>query len=53
MKILRVDMSSQTLKTEEVPADIKGLGGRGLTSVLIQAEIPPLCDPLGPENKMA
>ena len=52
MKILRVDMSNLTLKTEDVPDDIKGLGGRGLTSVLIQAEIPPTCDPLGPENKL-
>jgi aldehyde:ferredoxin oxidoreductase len=52
MKILRVDMSSQTVVTEDVPADIRGLGGRGLTSILIQAEIPPACDPLGPENKL-
>ena len=29
-----------------------GLGGRGLTSVMINAEVPPECDPLGPENKL-
>lgn len=52
MKILRVDMSSQTLKTEDVPNDIRGLGGRGLTSILTQAATPPTCDPLGPENKL-
>lgn len=29
-----------------------GLGGRGLTSALIAREVPPLCHPLGPENKL-
>ena len=29
-----------------------GLGGRGLTSIMINEEVPPECDPLGPENKL-
>jgi aldehyde:ferredoxin oxidoreductase len=29
-----------------------GLGGRGLTSTLVAAEVPPLCHALGPENKL-
>jgi aldehyde:ferredoxin oxidoreductase len=37
---------------EEVPAEYAGLGGRGLTSIMINNEVPPTCDPLGPENKL-
>jgi len=28
------------------------LGGRGLTSAIVSKEVPPLCHPLGPENKL-
>ena len=52
MKFLRVDMTEQTVKVEEVPQDYVGLGGRGLTSIMINNEVPPRCDPLGPENKL-
>ncbi|MBI5602646.1 MAG: aldehyde ferredoxin oxidoreductase [Deltaproteobacteria bacterium] len=52
MKILRVNMSNQTIRFEEVPQPYLGLGGRGLTSVMIDTEVPPKCDPLGPENKL-
>lgn len=52
MKILRVDMSDKTTRFEEVPRPYLGLGGRGLTSIMIDTEVPPKCDPLGPENKL-
>ena len=52
MKFLRVDMSEQTVSAEEVPQDYAGLGGRGLTSIMINNEVAPTCDPLGPENKL-
>ncbi|MGD9114932.1 MAG: aldehyde ferredoxin oxidoreductase N-terminal domain-containing protein, partial [Desulfobacterales bacterium] len=52
MKFLRVDMTEQTVKVEEVPPEYVGLGGRGLTSIMINSEVPPKCDPLGPENKL-
>ncbi len=52
MKWIRVDMSKKTIQVEKVPEDYLGLGGRGLTSVMINAEVPPECDPLGPENKL-
>jgi aldehyde:ferredoxin oxidoreductase len=52
MKFLRVDMSHKTTRFEEVPQPYRGLGGRGLTSIMINAEVPPTCDPLGPENKL-
>ncbi len=29
-----------------------GLGGRGLTSTIVAAEVPPTCHPLGPNNKL-
>ena len=51
-KILRVSMTDLTTKIEEVPAAWAGLGGRGLTSTIVAAEVPPTCHPLGPNNKL-
>jgi len=45
-------MSEKTIRVEDVPQDYAGLGGRGLTSTMVNAEVPPKCDPLGPENKL-
>jgi len=50
--IYRVDMSNLTYSIEEVPNEWKGLGGRGLTSTIVAAEVDPECHPLGPNNKM-
>jgi aldehyde:ferredoxin oxidoreductase len=52
MKLVRVNMNEKAIKIEDVPQDYVGLGGRGLTSIMINAEVPPTCDPLGPENKL-
>jgi len=52
MKFIRVNMNEKTITIEDVPQDYRGLGGRGLTSIMINAEVPPKCDPLGPENKL-
>ncbi len=52
MQFIRINMSEQTVKVEDVPQDYVGLGGRGLTSIMINNEVPPTCDPLGPENKL-
>jgi aldehyde:ferredoxin oxidoreductase len=52
MWFLRVNMTDRTAKLEEVPAQYKNLGGRGLTSSFVAAEVPPLCHPLGPNNKL-
>jgi aldehyde:ferredoxin oxidoreductase len=51
-RILRVNMTDLTSKAEDVPAEWAGLGGRGLTSVIVAAEVPPTCHPLGPNNKL-
>ncbi|MBW1704717.1 MAG: aldehyde ferredoxin oxidoreductase [Deltaproteobacteria bacterium] len=52
MKFLRVNMANKTINVEDVPQEYMGLGGRGLTSIMINAEVPATCDPLGPENKL-
>jgi aldehyde:ferredoxin oxidoreductase len=52
VKLIRVNMNDKTVGFEEVPDEYLGLGGRGLTSTIINAEVPPKCDPLGPENKL-
>ncbi|MBW2030112.1 MAG: aldehyde ferredoxin oxidoreductase [Deltaproteobacteria bacterium] len=52
MKFIRVNMTDKSVRTEEVSKDYQGLGGRGLTSIMINAQVPPKCDPLGPENKL-
>ncbi len=53
-KILRINMSAAD-KPEikvDVLGDYAGLGGRGLTSAIISKEVPPLCHPLGADNKL-
>lgn len=52
MHLVRVDMSDKTVRIEDMPPEYAGLGGRGLTSTVVNAEVPPSCDPLGPENKL-
>jgi aldehyde:ferredoxin oxidoreductase len=52
MRFIRVNMSKKNITVEDVPQDYIGLGGRGLTSIMINTEIAPKCDPLGPENKL-
>jgi aldehyde:ferredoxin oxidoreductase len=51
-KIYRVNMTDMTVKVEAVPAEWAGHGGRGLTSTIVAAEVPPTCHPLGPNNKL-
>jgi aldehyde:ferredoxin oxidoreductase len=54
MKIVRIDVNSEKIDYEEITSDSKYLllGGRGLTSQIVYEEVPPNCDPLGPENKL-
>jgi aldehyde:ferredoxin oxidoreductase len=52
MWILRVNMTDRSCRLEEVPAAYTNLGGRGLTSTMVKDEVPPLCHPLGPSNKL-
>lgn len=50
MKFIRLNMNTRTISVEAVPETYQGLGGRGLTSIMINAEVPPTCAPLGREN---
>lgn len=52
MKFVRVNMRSKSIIEEKLPEAFMGLGGRGLTAAIISSEVPPRCDPLGPENKL-
>ncbi|HEB01604.1 MAG TPA: aldehyde ferredoxin oxidoreductase, partial [Nitrospirae bacterium] len=52
-KILRIDMGAKggPKATETPMGDYAGYGGRGLTSAIVSKEVPPLCHPLGADNK--
>jgi aldehyde:ferredoxin oxidoreductase len=52
MWILRLNMTDRTYHLDEVPEAYKSLGGRGMTSTIVHDEVPPLCHPLGPNNKL-
>lgn len=51
-KILRVNMTTLTSTIESVPQAWAGLGGRALTSTIVSSEVPPMCNALGPNNKL-
>ncbi len=53
-KILRINMGNEggPQASEEPMGDYAGLGGRGMTSAIIAKEVPPLCHPLGKDNKL-
>ena len=53
-KILRINMGADggpAVSTEPI-GDYAGFGGRGLTSAIVSKEVPPLCHPLGDDNKL-
>ena len=54
MKILRINMGAEGgPKVKEEPmGEYEGLGGRALTSAIVSKEVPPLCHPLGADNKL-
>jgi aldehyde:ferredoxin oxidoreductase len=53
-KILRINVGADggpAVKTEPL-GNYAGLGGRALTSAIVPKEVPPLCHPLGEDNKL-
>ena len=53
-KILRIDMGAEggpKVRTEPL-GGYAGLGGRAMTSTIVAKEVPPLCHPLGADNKL-
>jgi aldehyde:ferredoxin oxidoreductase len=53
-KILRINLSDKTIKTEQLDLQTaqKFIGGRGLGTKMLMDEIDPNVDPLGPDNKL-
>lgn len=52
MRIARIDMEKQEVRYEVLEGEDRLRGGRGLTGEMVAREVPPLCDPLGPHNKL-
>ena len=53
-KILRINMGAEggPVSSEGPMGEYAGLGGRALTSAIVSKEVPPLCHPLGQDNKL-
>ncbi len=53
-KILRIDMGAEGgPKVSTAPVgQYAGFGGRAMTSAIVSKEVPPLCHPLGADNKL-
>ena len=52
MKLMRINMTDGSINEQEIPSEYQNLGGRALTSAIVAGEVPPLCAPLGPNNKL-
>ncbi|HPI78396.1 MAG TPA: aldehyde ferredoxin oxidoreductase N-terminal domain-containing protein, partial [bacterium] len=52
MDFLRVNIADGVVSVSPTPEKYLKYGGRALTSRIIADEIPAICDPLGPENKL-
>jgi len=51
-KILRINMTDATVRSQDADKSYELFGGRGLIARILTEEVPALCDPLGPENKL-
>jgi len=53
-KILRINMGAEggPKATVSPLGEYAGLGGRAMTSTIVAREVPPLCHPLGADNKL-
>jgi aldehyde:ferredoxin oxidoreductase len=49
-RLIRVDMTDQSVKIEPYPEAWKFLGGRALSARILLEECDPTCDALGPDN---
>lgn len=51
-RIIRVNLNEKSVSVENVSSEYELIGGRGLVAKILLKETPPLCDPLGKENKI-
>ncbi len=52
MRLLRATVETGQANYEPVPESWQRLGGRALVARFLLDEVPPACDPLGPDNKL-
>jgi aldehyde:ferredoxin oxidoreductase len=52
MKILRVNVEQEKATFQDLPEKWRLIGGSGLIAKIMNEEIPPDADPLGPKNKL-
>ncbi len=52
MQVLRVDMTNAKVSSEDLPEELQIVGGRGLSARILNKEVPPDTDPLGPAAKL-
>ncbi|MCP4022283.1 MAG: aldehyde ferredoxin oxidoreductase, partial [Desulfobacteraceae bacterium] len=52
LKLLRIDLDKQSYLFEELSPEYAKLGGRALSSNIINKEVPPTADALDPDNKL-
>jgi len=52
MKLLRVDMKNENTVATDLPKEWLAIGGSGLIAKIMNDEVPPGTDPLGPDNKL-
>ncbi len=50
MKILRVDIKNEKITFENLKEEWKSIGGSALIAKIMNKEVPPAADPLGPDN---
>jgi len=50
MKILRVDIKNEKMTFENLGEEWKSIGGSAFIAKIMNKEVPPAADPLGPEN---
>ncbi len=51
-KLIRINMTTKKVEVEKLPDKYKGKGGRWLSSMMVNDEVPADCHPLGPNNKL-
>jgi aldehyde:ferredoxin oxidoreductase len=52
VQVLRVNTETGQIRYEAVPENWQRLGGRALVARFLLDEVPPTCEPLGPNNKL-
>jgi aldehyde:ferredoxin oxidoreductase len=52
MEAWRINLRTQSLQRGAPPEPWQRLGGRGLLARILLDEVPPLCEPYGPHNKL-